>query len=222
MQPYYEHNGIAVYYGDCREILPTLHGDVVITDPPYGVQKTDEYDDSEFPTWWIKPAFQAAPRILCMSGNSALITAGNAFGNTYRDCISLYAVNGMTRSKIAFGNWFPAIAAGEWKWKARPNLIKFTVNASEPIDHPSPKPLAAMIKLLEYYTEPEWVIIDCFGGSGTTAVAAQTLGRKCVLIEKEQRFCDVAVRRLRGERLIKTNQGDVLQQSIFTTPSIAI
>lgn len=37
MKPYYEHGGITIYHGDCREILPKLvHMDVVITDPPYG------------------------------------------------------------------------------------------------------------------------------------------------------------------------------------------
>ena len=39
MTPYYEHAGIAIYHGDCREILPTLPGPyVLVTDPPYGVE----------------------------------------------------------------------------------------------------------------------------------------------------------------------------------------
>ena len=38
MKPYYEHDGITIYHGDCREILPTLPNvDAVITDPPYGL-----------------------------------------------------------------------------------------------------------------------------------------------------------------------------------------
>lgn len=42
MKPYYEHNGITIYHGDCREVLPTLPDqsiDLVLTDPPYGVDK---------------------------------------------------------------------------------------------------------------------------------------------------------------------------------------
>ena len=37
MKPYYEHNGITIYHGDCREILPELLPvDLIVTDPPYG------------------------------------------------------------------------------------------------------------------------------------------------------------------------------------------
>ena len=37
MNPYYEHAGITIYHGDCREILPQVNADCCITDPPYGV-----------------------------------------------------------------------------------------------------------------------------------------------------------------------------------------
>ena len=41
MKPYYEHAGITIYHGDCREVLPTLGPvDAVITDPPYGAEHT--------------------------------------------------------------------------------------------------------------------------------------------------------------------------------------
>lgn len=37
MKPYYERDGITIYYGDCREILPHVDADVLVTDPPYGI-----------------------------------------------------------------------------------------------------------------------------------------------------------------------------------------
>ena len=37
INPYYEENGITIYHGDCREILPMIDADVMITDPPYGL-----------------------------------------------------------------------------------------------------------------------------------------------------------------------------------------
>ena len=41
MQPYYNHTGITIYHGDCRDVLPTLEPvDLVIADPPYGIKKT--------------------------------------------------------------------------------------------------------------------------------------------------------------------------------------
>lgn len=39
MKPYYERDGITIYHGDCREILPSIKADVVVTDPPYGLSK---------------------------------------------------------------------------------------------------------------------------------------------------------------------------------------
>lgn len=40
VKPYYEHSGITIFHGDCREILPTLPKcDLVLTDPPYGINK---------------------------------------------------------------------------------------------------------------------------------------------------------------------------------------
>jgi DNA modification methylase len=198
MQPYYDHAGIQIWHGDCREILPTLGPvDLVLTDPPYGVGKAAW--DASFPDFWIEPAFKLSPRVLCMPGNKSLMKCGAAFGTRYRDCIALYAVNGMTRSPIAFGNFFPVVAAGDWKWEARPNVIKYTVDTSETIDHPSPKPAAAIRRLIKLYSKPDWTIFDPFMGSGTTLVAAKELGRSCIGIEIDERYCEVAARRLSQE-----------------------
>ena len=43
MTPYYQHAGITIYHGDCREILPTLQADLVVTDPPYGMNFRSRY-----------------------------------------------------------------------------------------------------------------------------------------------------------------------------------
>jgi len=71
MKPYYEHQGITIYHGDCRNILPTLEPvDLVLTDPPYGIdyqsarridwQRKDKIaGDKEFPLWLfdaVRPA----------------------------------------------------------------------------------------------------------------------------------------------------------------------
>lgn len=62
--------------------------------------------------------------------------------------------------------------------------------------HPSPKPVALMGKLLRVVTAPGDLIIDPFGGSGSTAVAAKQNGRRCVMIEAKEQHCETAASRL--------------------------
>ena len=64
-------------------------------------------------------------------------------------------------------------------------------------DHPTGKPLGLLMRLIAKHTDPGDLILDPFGGSGTTAVAAKLLGRRAILIERDERYCAVAARRLR-------------------------
>jgi site-specific DNA-methyltransferase (adenine-specific) len=57
------------------------------------------------------------------------------------------------------------------------------------------KPLALMQALVSDYSSKADTILDPFAGSGTTAVASKSLGRKCVCIEIEERYCEVSARR---------------------------
>jgi DNA modification methylase len=62
--------------------------------------------------------------------------------------------------------------------------------------HPTQKPEDLMAQLVGDFTDPGDLILDPFGGSGTTAVAAKRLGRRCILIEREEKYCEVAASRL--------------------------
>lgn len=217
LTPYYSKNGITIYCGDNLKVLPKLEPfeGVIITDPPYGVGKAEW--DAVFPTQWIAPAFRLAPRVLCMPGNSALMQAGFAFGFTYRDLLILRSKNGMTRSKVAFGNYIPVIVAGEWPWEARPNLIEFVVNSSETINHPSPKPLPAMRALFHHYVKPEWLILDPFLGSGTTLKTAQEYGYRAIGVELDEEHCKEAVSRLSQQTLFSVPANNRLHTNCYPT-----
>ncbi len=67
--------------------------------------------------------------------------------------------------------------------------------------HPTQKPEALMSQLVGDFTDSNDLILDSYGGSGTTAVAAKRLGRRCILIEKEEKYCEVAANRLRQSAL---------------------
>ncbi|MFI5839436.1 DNA-methyltransferase [Catenuloplanes sp. NPDC051500] len=62
--------------------------------------------------------------------------------------------------------------------------------------HPTEKPTAILTPLIEYGCPPGGTVLDPFAGSGSTALAARLLGRRAVLIEGDERYCDAIARRL--------------------------
>lgn len=195
IEPYYCEDGITIYCGDCRDILPTFPDksfDLVLTDPPYGVGKAEW--DGFLPLDWYWLVRRVTDRVLLCVGNSNIPLVAKALPD-YCQMISLRNKNGMGFTRFSFDNFIPCFQLGEWGYRQTPNAIDFSVRGDMP-DHPSPKPIEAITKLLATYSESEWGILDPFGGSGTTAVAAKQLGRKCTLIEIEEKYCEIAVKRL--------------------------
>jgi DNA modification methylase len=68
--------------------------------------------------------------------------------------------------------------------------------------HPTTKPLSLMRELVTLFTDQGETVLDPFAGSGTTGRACKDLGRKCILIEREAKYCEVIIRRMRQERLL--------------------
>ncbi len=81
-------------------------------------------------------------------------------------------------------------------------------------NHPTVKPIALMEYLIKLVTPPNGIILDPFGGSGSTAVAAKRLGFKCILIEKDEKSCEIAAKRcqqnFQPELIEKRNSQGVL------------
>lgn len=97
-----------------------------------------------------------------------------------------------------------AHAAGRTRWNGggRPALWTYYVaGGNERPDHPCPKPEPLMVELVALFTDAGETILDPFMGSGTTLVAAKRLGRKAIGIEREEKYCEIAVKRLRQEAL---------------------
>jgi site-specific DNA-methyltransferase (adenine-specific) len=93
-----------------------------------------------------------------------------------------------------------AHAQGPMRWNGGGSLAvwtHFTSKGEARPDHPCPKPLALMVELVTLFTDEGETILDPFAGSGTTGVAAKLNGRKAILIEREEKYCAVAAKRLR-------------------------
>lgn len=100
-----------------------------------------------------------------------------------------------------------------WNGGGRLGVFSFVKNVTgsrEKAPHPTTKPLALMRELVRLFTDPGDLILDPFAGSGTTGLAARMEGRRAILIEREERYCEVAARRL--ERMPR---GTERQPSLF-------
>jgi len=89
-----------------------------------------------------------------------------------------------------------------WNGKGRGNVFSHLwlpykiVRGKERPDHDTPKPVPLLEELLSLFTDPREIILDSFGGSGATGLAAQNLGRRCILIDKDLHACEVMRERL--------------------------
>jgi DNA modification methylase len=244
MKTYYEQDGIALYLGDCREILPSLDiVDHVLTDPPYArdvyqrLQSPNTHKGSGTPARMgirnhqyssvsieklavgaighiDEMLAQVAIEIARLTKRWALVFSDFENAHTWR-----FALEGAGMRYVRAGAWFkpdpmpqfsgdrPAVgfepctichAQGPMRWNGGGSAATWThgtVKKDRP-DHPCPKPIGLMRELVYLFTDPDEVVLDPFAGSGTTLVAAKSLGRCGIGIEIDEKFCEVAAKRL--------------------------
>lgn len=214
-EPYYQDDLVTLYHGDCREQTAWLAADVLVTDPPYGIQHS------------AHGANRPSVRGETMTGRAAtrVLTAAHV---DIRDAV--LRLWGPDRPALVFGHWrAPRPSAtmmrliwdkgtlgmgGVGAWRpgdeeiyllAWPNprggrsgdssVIRAAANrGAAREDHPTPKPLGLMEHLIERC--PPGVVADPFAGSGTTLLAARLAGRRAVGVELEERYCETIARRL--------------------------
>jgi len=75
------------------------------------------------------------------------------------------------------------------------DTILFEDKPAKSEDHPTMKPIPLFGRLMKNSSKPGWAVFDPFGGSGTTLLAAEQLGRRAFLMELDPKFCDVIIRR---------------------------
>lgn len=198
-KPYYDDgNGIVIYNSDCRLILPQLEPvDLVLTDPPYGIARVMKGGKGTG-HWTLlsdgNPWDHEAPDLTFMlsAAPSLVIWGGNYFDLPQSRCWfvwdKLNAVPTMGQCELAWTNADRPIQRFEWP-VGRNNH-----------GHPTEKPLE-LITWSIAESRTTGTILDPFMGSGTTLRAAKDLGRKCIGIEIEEKYCEIAAKRLAQEVL---------------------
>lgn len=98
-----------------------------------------------------------------------------------------------------FVNFHPMLFYGKRGGVGSRPLSMESFATSEESDHPCPKPIKWMTWALSL-TDSQ-TVLDTFAGSGTTLRAAKDLGRKAIGIEIEERYCEIAAKRMAQEVL---------------------
>lgn len=206
MKPYYEDENVTLYHGDCLEHPEWWTGaDVLVTDPPYGLGGIMAGGASEWPNWKDNTGYRNrsgldwdrdAPEMVASlpkQFDHSIIWGGNYFSlPPKRGWLIWDKQNRATptgHAELAWTDLEQPIRTFDW------NNEGF-LNRKEPTrkEHPTQKPIALMEWCLKFV--PDGVIADPFAGSGSTLVAAKLLGRKAVGVELEEKYCEIAARRL--------------------------
>lgn len=216
MNPYYDDDGITIYHADCLEVLPVLHDriGVVIADPPYFLPQNQyrpamrkaarHWSSFTFPTLALREHAEKISSV-CTENHEEYwffdeVSLSVAYPLFYERFYGLKLLV-WDKGRIGLG--------GKWRRKFELILHSYdhglvydktgdgdilTFKSQTDTEHPYEKPVKLIAKLLE---RSSGVILDPFMGSGTTLVAAKTLGRRAIGIEIEERYCEMAAERLR-------------------------
>ena len=98
------------------------------------------------------------------------------------------------RHEPVFYGWTPG-AGHYWCGDRKQDSVHEVPRPSRNADHPTMKPVSLVRRHIENSSKPGWVVVEPFGGSGTTLIAAASIGRVARLIELDPRYCDVIRRR---------------------------
>ena len=201
--PYFQDGSVTIYHGDCRDILPSLPKvDLVLTDPPYGISydtSHSKYKNAISRDAVFGDDHDFDPSMLLPLGR-LIIWGGNCFTSRLPD-----SPKWLAWVKVVRDNADIRQADMELAWTnciSRPRVFHHLwigayrdSESGQRNQHPTQKPLALMAWCLSLVPDAD-LILDPFMGSGTTLRAAKDLGRKAIGIEIEERYCEIAAKRM--------------------------
>lgn len=200
-EPYYQDEHCTIYHGDCRHILPELdRADLLLTDPPYGIGKDGQKASDgahggrkayEFLGWDGDRPSQFTFALLLAAANEHIIWGGNYFADYLPAQMKWFVWDKGQRINQS---------DGELAWTSLGGALRIcTLNRVElqldGAEHPTQKPLKLINWCLEQAPHIH-TVIDPYMGSGTTLRAAKDRGLVAVGIEREEKYCEIAVKRL--------------------------
>jgi DNA modification methylase len=222
VKPYYADRYATLYHGDALEVLPELdlHGIAAcITDPPYLIGAASAGSiNSKVGTW--ADAMNAAH---WFSAWYRMVNEALRHDGAFWSFLNWRTLPVVMRASIDARLPMTSVAVWDKEWigpggqqglrpsyemvalMAKPgfavkdrgvaDVIRAKVGSYKPNGHPAEKPTSIVSRIYEISGNPD-IVLDPFIGSGTTAVVAKAHGARCIGIDADERWCEVAASRL--------------------------
>ena len=202
---YYSDDAVAIAHADCRDVLPLLEPvDLVLTDPPYGMdyqsawrtawnRKDKIQGDSEFPLWLFDMLHpRVAMFVFCRWDILPILPSPKSF------IVWDKGSHSMGDLRHEFARQWEAVCfypGPSHAFRYRPkDIIRAMRIAPDQLVHPNEKPAGILRPLIDCHDAQ--TVLDPFCGSGTTLRATKDLGRRAIGIEIEERYCEIAAKRM--------------------------
>jgi site-specific DNA-methyltransferase (adenine-specific) len=206
---YYQDDLVTLLHGDCLELTEWTNADVLVTDPPYGQAYKSNMDRGSRAEWHENiqgdATTESRDKSLEFWGSDKAALVFGTWKTEKPQKVKQVVIwdkgasAGMGDLTLPFGNSHEEIyllGKQGWTGKREPSVIKAQMlmsGDSRRPDHPTPKPIGLMEKLIE---KTLGTVADPFAGSGATLIAARNLGRKVIGVELEERYCEIIAKRL--------------------------
>ena len=203
---------------DVAVLMNGEKADMVFTDPPYGISLNTDYskmnqggntyrkvlnDDRVFDPQFLLNYFEETKEIFLWGFNyfADLLPSGINHSFVVWDK-SIKGQDGIMTSDFELC----------WSKNKHRNLIfrkfwkGFRANDGEKRVHPTQKPIDLSLWFFQKWGQQSLIIVDLFGGSGSTLIACEQTNRKCFMMELDPHYCDVIIRRwqqLTGKEAVK-------------------
>ena len=215
--------GDATSRADFERLMDGERGDLVLTDPPYGMKC--QHKSGRVGGGWGGPGcrlhskdkisircyspmigddstqtFRANFDIIAGASKHQIVWGGNFFTDILppsRCWLVWDKQNGKTDfadAELAWTSFDKGVRLYQFLWNGVCRRGSYILNP-RPRVHPTQKPVELHMDILNDYSKQGDVVIDCFGGSGTTLIACDQIGRKCRMMELSEEYCDIIVRR---------------------------
>lgn len=206
---------------DVLQLMNNKEADMVLTDPPYNIDyegktedalkiKNDNMSETEFYNFLIDAFRNMFDYLKC--GGSVYIFHADTEGLNFRNAFSTVGFK-LAQCLIWVKDNF-TLGRQDYQWKHEPILYGWKEGVShyfvddrtqstvlefdKPLknaEHPTIKPVELLVRLIKNSSKENQIILDLFGGSGSTLIASEQIKRSCYMMELDPKYCDVIIKR---------------------------